>query len=219
MPRLATFVILEIHTKILKRCALLHDFSVKLLLQRYAFRIAFRGIKINQSPSMIHFYPFFIFQKAILFYAIVLTISTQDTLQTAIDPVQETPQTNGIREKRYFFTDYDGGFPYRFPDTNELNEKKTEAVQQKHWPNYHKPKAVKTDPEFDRRLAIAQDKLSFSPFLRTFIKYFIKNREQRERRDISDEEMGENGISEDYNYDEYEYEEPRHHFHPIPVFK
>lgn len=144
----------------------------------------------------------------------------QISLQSDIDPVQETSQTNGPRKKRYFFTDYDGGFPYRFPDTNELTEKKTEAVQKKQWSNYHKPKPVKTDPEFDRRLAVAQDKLSFSPFFRTFIKYFIKNREQRERRDVSFQEAGENGINEDYNnYEDYEYQEPRHHFHPIPVFK
>lgn len=124
------------------------------------------------------------------------------------------------RQKRQFFNDYDGGIFY---DGNYLGRQNTEAVQDRQLNSfeYYKPRRIKTDPDFDRRLAQLQDTFSFSPFLRAYVKYFVRNREQkRERREVDDEsyyENRENGVNDDY-YAQEEYEERHHHFHPIPVF-
>lgn len=125
-----------------------------------------------------------------------------------------------IRIKRQLFNDFDGGIFY---DGNYLGRQNTEATQelQLKEDKSYKPRRIKTDPDFDRRLTRLQDTIGFSPFLRAFAKYFVKNREQkRERRDVDDEgyyESRDNGVYGDY-YAPEEYEQRHHRFHPIPVF-
>lgn len=120
-----------------------------------------------------------------------------------------------LRPKRQFFNDYDGGIFY---DGSFFGNQNTEAVQER---QSYKPRRIKTDPDFDRRVAQLQDRFRFSPFLQAFAKYFVKNREQkRERREVFDEsyyENRENGVYDDY-YAREEYQARPHHFHPIPVF-
>lgn len=138
------------------------------------------------------------------------------TNQTPVDNTNDEV----IRPKRQFFNDFDGGIFY---GENYLDAQNTEAVQERQlkWISSYKPRRIKTDPDFDRRLAQLQRKFSFSPFLQAYAKYFVRNREQkRERRSVDDSsyyENRENAIYDDY-YAQEEYEEKPHRFHPIPVF-
>lgn len=138
---------------------------------------------------------------------------------TSQSPVN-TNNAGVLRPKRQFFNDFDGGIFY---DGNYLGQQNTEAVQDRQlkWIESYKPRRIKTDPDFDRRLSLLQQQFSFSPFLKAYAKYFVRNREQkRERRDIDDNsyyENKENGIFDDY-YAQEGYEPRPHHFHPIPVF-
>lgn len=123
-----------------------------------------------------------------------------------------------IRPKRQFFNDFDGGIFY---DGNYLDWQNTEAIQERQLKALasNKPRRIKTDPDFDRRLTQLQQKFSFSPFLQAYVKYFVRNREQkRERRDIDYYENSENSVYDDYYAQQADYEERPHHFHPIPVF-
>lgn len=132
-------------------------------------------------------------------------------------------ELNNVRNKRNsWITDYDGTFfSDKLTNTDYNLGKHTEAVQEHQLQRIvDREPRIKTDPEFDRKLQLAQDTFGFSPFLRTFIKYFIKNREQREKRDANYDDYGDDRV--DYygnKVEDYEqYEGNQHHFKPIPVF-
>lgn len=148
--------------------------------------------------------------KSALFLGLLAVLSNQN-------PVNTNDKTLRIK-RQLLFNDFDGGIFY---GGNFVGGQNSEERQLKR-NAASKPRRIKTDPDFDRRLAQLQQKFSFSPFLRAYAKYFVRNREQkRERRDINDNsyyQNRENAIYDDY-YAEEEYKEPpRHHFHPIPVF-
>lgn len=160
---------------------------------------------------------FFQMEAAVLKATFVMVFLSAATNQNPIDSTDTQ-----LRLKRQFFNDYDGGIFY---NGDFLGGQNTEAVQErqlKAQTHKKKPKRIKADPDFYRRLSLLQDTIGFSPFLRAYAKYFVRNREQkRERRDVADEAYY--GNREDGGFDDYaeggEYEEPpRHHFHPIPVF-
>lgn len=126
-----------------------------------------------------------------------------------------------IRAKRQFFNDFDGGI---FDNGNYLDGENAKVLQERQFRRLasSKPRRIKTDPDFNRRLAQLQQKFTFSPFLQAYAKYFVRNREQkRERREIDENsfyENSDNGAYNDYYAQEEEYRERRHRFHPIPVF-